>query len=157
VNLVPRAPRGWYAPGHAYEGLGLPHQALEALGRARGLGQDDAPLFLSLARVQRALRHAGLAARDYEVAPAPLQGPSTEVPGEAAVLATEDSARRASSPARSAGSAARSSDDAWLRALVRELPGGPKENVGATFRALEVRRELATLSHGLLTALRSAI
>ena len=100
-----------------------------------------------------------MSARYYERALERLDGPSTEILVEAAVLATEDSSRAAGVEALrdrlESCSGTRLSDEAWLlRALVWELPGGPTENVGATFRALEVApEELATLTEGLLTAL----
>lgn len=159
VSLEPEHAYGWYALGHAYEVLGLSHQALEALERSSKLGHDGAPLMLSLARVYRSLGRAGMSARHYELALEQLDGAPAEVLVEAAMLATED-------PARAAGvevlrdrlescCGIQLSDEAWLlRALVRELPGGPRENVGATFRALEVApQELAALTQGLLTAL----
>ncbi len=159
VSLAPDHAHAWYALGHAYEVLGLFHQALEALERASSLGHDEAGLLLSLARVYRALGRAGLSARHFELALERLDGTPTEVLVEAAVLATEDAERAAGVEALrdrlESCSGTQLSDDAWLlRALVRELPGGPTENVGATFRALEVApQELAALTHGLLTAL----
>ena len=159
MSLAPDHAHGWYALGHAYEVLGLAHQALEALEHASSLGHDEPGLLLSLARVHRALGRAGMSARYYERALERLDGPSTEILVEAAVLATEDSSRAAGVEALrdrlESYSGTRLSDEAWLlRALVRELPGGPTENVGATFRALEVApEELATLTEGLLTAL----
>ena len=159
VSLAPEQAHAWYALGHAYEVLGLYHQALEALERALDLGDDGAVLFLSLARVRHALGHAGLSARHYEQALARLEGIPTEVLVEAVVLATEDSARAAGVEVlRERLETCRGtqlSDDAWLlRALVKELPGEPAESVRATFRALEVApHELAALTKGLLTAL----
>lgn len=158
VSLDPGNAHGWYALGHAYEVLGLFHQAHEALERALELGEDHAGLFLSLARVQRERGHAGQAARHYERALARLDEEPAEILVEAAVLATEDPARAAGVEALrdrlESCSGVRLSDDAWLlRALVKELPGRPGENVGATFRALEVApAELAALTKGLLTA-----
>jgi tetratricopeptide (TPR) repeat protein len=159
TSLAPGETRAWYALGHSYEELGLFHQALEALARARDLGDSGAPLFLSLARVYRGLERTGLAARNYELALARLDGTPSEILVEAVLLATED-------PERAAGveilrdrletcSGVQLSDDAWLlRALVRELPGEPEESVRATFRALEVAPdELAALTRGLLAAL----
>jgi hypothetical protein len=159
VSLAPDHAHGWYALGHAYEVLGLAHQALEALERSSTLGHDEPGLLLSLARVHRSLGHAGMSARYYEQALERLDGPPTEILVEAAVLATEDSSRAAGVEALrdrlESCSGTQLSDEAWLlRALVRELPGGPTESVGATFRALEVApEELATLTEGLLTAL----
>jgi tetratricopeptide (TPR) repeat protein len=159
VNLAPEQGHGWYALGHAYEVLGLYHQSLDALGRALDLGETHAPLFLSLARAYRGLGRAGLSARHYELTLAWHDGVPAELLVEAVLLVIED-------PARAAGvealrdrietcSGTKLSDDAWLlRALVRELPGEPPENVSATFRALEVApAELAALTRGLLAAL----
>jgi tetratricopeptide (TPR) repeat protein len=159
VALAPEDAHGWYALGHAYEVLGLYHQALEALVRALDLGDDEATLFLSLARVHRALGRAGMSARHYEQALARCKGLPAAVLVEVVILATEDSARAAGVEALrdrlETCQGAQLSDDAWLlRALVKELPGEPAENVGATFRALEVApEELAALARGLLTAL----
>jgi len=159
VALAPGQAQAWYALGHAYEVLGLYHQALDALARALDLGEARAPLFLSLARVYRGLGRAGLSARHYELALARLDGMPAEVLVEAVLLATEDSARAAGvellRERLETCSGTRLSDDAWLlRALVKELPGEPAENVGATFRALEVApEELADLTRGLLAAL----
>jgi len=159
VSLAPDHAHGWYALGHAYEVLGLVHQALEALERASSLDYDEAGLLLSLARVHRALGHMGMSARYYERALERLEGTPTEILVEAAVLTTEDSSRAACVEALrdrlESCSGTQLSDEAWLlRALVRELPGGPKENVGATFRALEVApEELAALTKGILTAI----
>jgi len=159
VALAPEHAHGWYALGHAYEVLGLYHQALEALVHALDLGADQAALFLSLARVQRALGRAGMSARHYERALARSESMPAAVLVEVVILATEDSARAAGVEALrdrlETCKGVRLSDDAWLlRALVKELPGEPAENVGATFRALEVApEELADLARGLLTAL----
>ena len=159
VALAPQKSRAWYALGHAYEVLGLYNQALQSLDRARDLGGAQATLFLSFARAYRGLGRAGLSARNYELAFARFDGVPAEVLMEAVLLATED-------PARAAGvealrerielcSGTQLSDDAWLlRALVKELPGEPSENVSATLRALEVApEELAGLTRGLLAAL----
>ena len=158
VSLAPGCAQAWYALGHAYEVLGLSHQALEALEHAHDLGDEGGGLLLSLARVYRGLGRSGQAARHYERALAQLDEPRTEIQGEAAVLATEDSARAAEVEAlRERLDSCRGvqlSDDAWLlRALLQELPGEPAENVGATFRAMEVApEELTALTQTLLMA-----
>lgn len=159
VSLAPEHAHAWYALGHAYEVLGLYHQALEALERSFRLGDDGVGVLLSLARVHRALGRAGQAARHYELALEQLDGTPMELLVEAAVLARADSARAAGVEALrdrlESCCGTQLSDEAWLlRALVRELPVGPVVNVGATFRALEVApKELAALAQGLLTAL----
>lgn len=159
VALRPQHPRAWFALGHAYEILCLSRQALEALEHARALGGDEAGLHLSLARVYRALGRSGPSARHYALALERVTEPVTELQVEVALLATEDLGRAASVESwREQFEACRGlqlSDDAWLlRALVRELPGEPAEEIGVTFRALEVApEELTTLTTSLLTAL----
>lgn len=159
VSMIPEHPRGWFALGHAYEVLGLWRQALEALEHARALDGQEVGLFLSLARVHHALAHPGLSARYYGLALPRMEGRSTELLVEAAVLATEDPQRAlAVEKMRERLEAGRStpfSDEAWLlRALLRELPGEPADKVGATIRSLEVAEgELTDLAGSLLTAL----
>jgi tetratricopeptide (TPR) repeat protein len=158
VALAPERASCWYALGHAYEVLGLTRQAAEALVRALALGGDGSGLFLSLARVHRSLGRAGQAARHYESALRQHDAPPIEILVEAAVLATEDGPRSAGVESvrdrLDACRGTRLSDDAWLlRALLREMPGKPSENVVTAFRALEVApAELADLTRSLLTA-----
>jgi len=159
VALAPENPRGWFALGHAYEILGLSRQALESLEHAHALGGDELGLHLSLARVHRSLQHLGPAARHYAHVLERLEGPPTEIEVEVFLLATGEPERAAHVVAmRERLEACRGlqlSDDAWLlRALVRELPGEPEAEVGATIRALEVApEELASLTANLLTAM----
>lgn len=156
VALAPERPRCWYALGHAYEVLGLARQALEALEHARSLGCDDTGLFLALARAYRALGRSGQSARHYQQVLGRLEGSSAELLAEAAVLASEDSARAASVDGlRERLESCRGtplSDDAWfLRAILRELPGEPATDIVAAFQALEVApAELADLTTSLL-------
>jgi tetratricopeptide (TPR) repeat protein len=158
VALASDHAHGWYALGHAYEVLGLYHQAREALEQALDLGEVEASVFLSLARAHRGLGRSGLSARSYEQALERLDWTPAEVLVEAAVLASEDSSRAARVESLrdrlESCSGVQLSDDAWLlRALVRELPGESGESVGSTFRAMEVApEELAALTRGLLTA-----
>lgn len=159
VALTPEDARGWFALGHAYEVLGLWRQAVEALEHARALNGEDVGLFLSLARVHHALAHSGQSARYYALALPRLEGRSTELLVEAAVLATEDPERALAVEKMreriEAGRGTPYSDEAWLlRALMRELPGESADKVGATIRSLEVApEELTTLARSLLTAI----
>ncbi len=158
VALAPERARGWFALGHAYETLGLFRQALEALEHARGLGYDDSGLYLSLARVQHALGQTGRAARSYQLALERSSELPREALVEAAVLAYEDPARAAAVEGlRDRLETCRGtplSNDAWfLRALLRELPGEPTQEIAAALQALEIAPlELEALTGTLLTA-----
>lgn len=157
AGMTPECARTWFALGHAYETLMLTRQSLEALERAVRLGWDDTRLHLSLARVHRSLGRLGQAARHYERV---LEDGETslEILAEAAVLASDDTARKAGVAALSdrieACRGVQLSDDAWLlRALLRELPDESEESVAATFRALEIApADLLELTRSLLTA-----
>jgi tetratricopeptide (TPR) repeat protein len=158
VGLAAGRASAWFALGHAYELLGLSRQALDALDRAGALGADHPELYLSRARVSRALGRCGSAAREYQHALERLPGRPTEVFVEVAVLAkaeagdpqTVDAVRERLESCREK----RLSDDAWLlRALLKELPRESPAEIGTALRALEVDpEELAELAHALLEA-----
>jgi tetratricopeptide (TPR) repeat protein len=162
VRLAPERPDAWFALGHAYELLGLSHQALETLDRAVALGAWEAGAFLARARVLRSLGRAGLAAKDYDSALEGSEGRSTEILVEAVMLARADPSTSPQVEAfRERLEACRGtvlSDDAWLlRALLKELRGGTEEEVRTAFLALDVApAELVLLAHSLLWAIQLA-
>ena len=159
VDLAPSCTRSWFALGHACEILLLPRQALVALERAVSLGGEEAQLFLSLARVYRALGRRGQAARYYELALATGEPTGVDLLVEAAMLARED---RGQSAAVMAACAALESccgvplaDEAWFqRTLLQASPGVRAGELAIEVQALEGAPEkFAGLMRNLLTAL----
>jgi tetratricopeptide (TPR) repeat protein len=159
VALDPSSGRSWYALGHAYEVLGLEHQALEALEHARALGPVDGGLCLSLARVHRSLGHVGRAAMHYEQALRLLVDPELETLVEACSLALEDASRADEVAAmreriESCLHVRPSEDACLLRALLGELHDRPQESIMAAFRTLEMSSaDLSLLTRFNLLAL----
>lgn len=141
-GVAPERSEAWFALGRTYQQLDLPHQALDALGRAASMGQSGPALELAFARSFRDLGRRGRSAQHYarlfELEP----DPGEELFIEAARLASPPGALSESALSRALGWAERQgagAEHVWLvRSLLAEGEGESPAALAAYLRASEI-------------------